>query len=201
MDIASTFAARRICYLADRPFWVRPMDWRGWSEVIAWLDDMVPGRSERECPPRLGSEASQELLRSDSGRALLAWIALRDEGIRYEEATVLWVQADEEERHRLLSVLMGRRRSLVRGSGGTDLGEVWCGKGMAQLGQMIGMEALSRLTLDQAEWLLSEGECDQHADPAVKARIDLQRQWQEANARWKAEQVAIEAGAKPETES
>lgn len=169
------------------------MSWSGWADVVAWLDDMRPGRADRTSPPRLADDASQELLRTDAGRALLAWIAVRDEGVTYADAAALWHQANDEERHRLLSVLMDRRRTLATDDDdrtGTDIGQIWCGKGMATLAQAIGIEAIGRLTLDQLEWLLSDGECDQHADPARQPAADMQERWEEAHRRWKEQQAA-----------
>lgn len=202
MDIASTFGARRICYLAGRPFWVRPIDWSGWADVAAWLDDMLPGRDGRAGPPRVADDASQALLRSPEGRSLLAWVAVRGDGVPYAEAASLWAGATEEERGRLLSVLMGRRRTLEAPGDreGSDIGELWCGPGLARLAREIGMEALARLTIDQAEWLLSEGECDRHADPA-RARVrDVQREWEEARRRWERQQAADPAATAAATE-
>lgn len=187
MDLPSTLGARRLCYMAGRPFWVRPCPLEGWAEIAAWLDDMLPGRADRELPPRFGDDASQELLRSDAGLALLAWIALRDSGVDYEGALKLWARADEPERSRLISVLFARRRSLQPSSDGQDIGETWCGEGIAELATTLGMDGLRGLSLDQVEFLLSGGKVDRHADPDTKAVMEVQRMWESQQAAKRAE--------------
>lgn len=184
MDLPSTLGARRLCYLAGRAFWVRPCTLAGWADILAWLDDMTPGRDERRSPPQLADPDSQELLRSAAGRVLLAWIALRDSGVGYDEAARLWSEADADEQARLLDVLMGRRRTLepAGAESATDLGGLWLGKEMSQFAWDVGIEAMGRLTLDQFEWLLSGGECDRHADPGREAAAECQRIWEQQQA-------------------
>ena len=195
MDLPSVVGARRLCYVAGRAYWVRPCPLEGWAEIAAWLDDMTPGRAEREYPPRFGDDASQELLRTEAGLALLAWIALRDSGVDYDQSLKLWSRADEDERVRLVSVLFARRRTIRPSEDGSDIGETWCGEGMAELATSLGMDGLRRLTLDQVEFLLSAGKVDRHADPDTRAVAEVQRMWEAQQAAKAAEAVASPAPA------
>jgi hypothetical protein len=199
MDIASTFNARHVCYLSGKPFWVRAMGLEGWAEVAAWLDDFLPGRSERDRPPAIADPASQAMLETDPGRALLAWIALRDDAdCTYEAAFEIFANAEPGEQEYLLAVLKGRRRTRDDAPGvGTDIGETWCGEGMAELARAIGVEALGRLSIDQLEWLIAGGAIDRHRDPDTLAYQEACRQWEESDRRRK-EQEAQEAADRPE---
>ena len=180
MYLPETLGARRICYLAGRPYWVRPIDMGGIADVLAWLEDMVPG--EREGPPAIGDPESRAALDSVPGEVLMAWIGLRDQGVGYEEAAGLWLRADEEERARFLRSLFHRRPTLQLSAGGEDSGRMWCGEGIAQAMADMGVDAFRSLTLDQLEFLNSGGKCDGHADPSHKALMEVQRIWEEQQA-------------------
>lgn len=198
MDLPSTLAARRICYVGGRPFWVRPISIGGIAEIVAWLDDVLPGA--REMPPRLGDPASQAQLDTPPGQALLAWIALRDEGVGYEEAAGLWRETDDDGRNRLLSVLFARRRTMGRGGAGDDIGELWCDKEMASAMVEVGASTFRSLTLDQVEFLMSGGECDRHADPGRKALDEAQRIWERQQAERKAAEAPAATSADEDAE-
>lgn len=186
MDLPSTLAAPRICYLAGRVYWVRPLSLEGLATILGWLDDVLPDRDKREMPPHLGAEESQAALMSPTGQILLVWLALRDQGITYNDAAM--IDATEVERLRLINVLFARRRSMqIRDTGVGDIAETWCGKGLASMVSQLGMDRVSSLTLDQFEWLCSDGECDMHADPEVRNLMELQKQWEIDHAKWKAE--------------
>ena len=199
MDFPSTFNARRLVYLCGKPFWVRAFAAQAWADLLAWLDDVIPGRADRELPPELGGPEAQGWLESDDGRAIVLWLALRDdEDMAYETAAEMSRDLRPGEYNRLIGILTARRRTARPGLEGAsrDLAETWCGEGLAELGTAIGLEAMGRLSLDQIEWLQSGGKCDEHADPDVKARLAAQRAWQEAEEARKAEaeRVAAETG-------
>lgn len=190
MHLPPVLAAPRLCFLAGRAFWVRPLSLAGWAVVLAWLDDVQPeGRDDRDGPPPLNSGESQAWLRAEDGRALLCWLGLRDDDVAYETAREMWKAAEPHEHSRFLSVLMARRRTAAPGreDEGSDLADTFCGEGIAELATTLGLDALGRLTLDQVEWLQSGGKCDEHADPDVKRRAEMQREWLAAREREQAE--------------
>jgi hypothetical protein len=176
MDLPSTLNAARICYLAGKVYFVRALSLDGLSTVLAWLDDVLPGRSDRTGPPELGSDLAQAALNSAHGQVLLTWLALRDHGVSYDQAAEL--DTTELERVRLLSVLFATRRtadpepSAIAG----DVSSTWCGESMAALARDMGLEAVGRLSRDQFEWLMSAGEADRQHSPEAKgfaAAMDL----------------------------
>ena len=171
MDLPSTLGVPRICWLSGRVFWVRPMTMGGIATLLQWLDDILPGRAERELPPALGDEASQAAMDGPTGQAILRWLALRDQGVSFAEALALEANTEEDrvkEQARLLEVLFHRRRTWKKSGLGGDISETWCGSGMATLAQEIGFAELRSLTLDQFEWLASGGECDADRSPEAK---------------------------------
>jgi hypothetical protein len=196
MDLPSTLNAPRIVYLAGQAHFVRAISMEGMAIILAWLDDILPSRNEREMPPRFADEASQAALNAPSGQVLLIWLALRHEGVTFDQAAR--IDASDLERARLNAVLFHRRRSLQASPTSADVGETWCGKGLASMVSQIGMERLAALSLDQFEWLCSDGECDMHADPDVKNRLAWQEQWNKDNAAWKTTQPPETTEATPD---
>ncbi len=195
MFLPDVFGAPRICYLAGRPFWVKALDAEGLAIMLAWLDDMVPGREERKGPPKFGSPEAQAKLDEPAGQILTAWLALRSCGVSYLEAATLWDQGEDYERSRLIGVLFGRRRTreLEEGDQG-DVSETWMTKGMARLAAEYGLENLGKLTLDQLDWLTSEGECDENPSFSTENLAKMQAEWREktlpAHIAWLEEQKA-----------
>lgn len=170
MHLPEVFNAPRLCELGGRPYWVRALSLADWATVIGWLDDVLPGRADREEPPALSDEASQRALESGPGRMLLTWLALRHEDVTYSLAREIWDGSSPAEQFIFLDILMHRRRTLSPSTGsGTDLGQTWCAKGMAELAREIGPEAFARLSLDQLEWLGSGGICDGEVAPSWRA--------------------------------
>lgn len=149
------------------------------ATLLSWLDDVLPGRSERVMPPEFSSPEAQEALRSWPGRFLLSWLAVRDMGISYDDVSLLAfpdqnnpedVERADLEHVRLLDVLFGSRRTATRAEGEKrDISTTWCSEGMASLAREIGVEAMGKLSLDQFEWLMSGGEVDIDARPAHAA--------------------------------
>lgn len=163
MFIPDVFAARRLCFVARRPWMVRPLSAAGWGHLLAALDDVVSGRSERKGPPRFDDPRCQDHLASPEGQVLKIWLALEDQGVTYEAATQLWKDSDETERAWLDSVLFAGRRTAAESlDTESDISETWCGKGLAYLAQQIGLEAIGRYSLSQISWLISDGAVDEN---------------------------------------
>ena len=190
MHLPEVFNAPRICYLGGRIYWCRALSIEGTATVLAWLDDVIPGRSERTSPPELGSEASQAALGSQGGKWLLTWLALREHGLSYEQAAELPIA--EIEYARLLTVLFAIRRTAQRDpmSEGRDIAETWCAAGVAELASQIGIEAVGRLSRDQFEWMMSGGTVDPHADPDAGAYQRAVAEWQKNHDAYQAKQAA-----------
>jgi hypothetical protein len=168
MDLPSTLNPGRICYLAGTVHFVRALSLDGMACILAWLDDIIPNRSDRTFPPELGSEAAQAALNSAHGQVLLTWLALRDSGLSYADCAAL--DTTELERVRLLQVLFGGRRTADPAPpGGTDVSQTWTGEAFASLAREIGIDAVGRLSRDQFEFLLSGGTADEQASPSANA--------------------------------
>lgn len=160
MDIVATFAPERYCEVAGRPFWVRPMAVKDFAVLIAWLDDILPGRVQRTLPPLLGSPEAQAAVESTHGWVLLVWLALRGQGVDYAGAADLAMEAKEAEKIRLKDVLFARRRYMDRsGPAGEDLAAAWWGPGMIALSERMASlaDSIGRLTLDQLDCYATEG--------------------------------------------
>ncbi len=179
MVLPETLNAPRQCWLAGQVYWIRALDLEGFAILIAWLDDVLPGREERKAPPKYGDDASQAALQDPAGEHLLVWLALRSQGVTWEQAGTLSDQMTAAEKARLGTVLLGRRRTWEPSDGGgTDLGELWTDKGWASLAiELGGLEQLGRLSLDQLEFLMSRGDVD--VDPAYspESLAKMQAEW------------------------
>ncbi len=192
MYLPETFAARRVCFLAGNVYWVRPLSVEGWATVIQWLDDFLPDEEQRETPPLLGDEASQAKLDTPAGRALLVWLALEESGVTFLQAAALSDEVKPEEYARLYMVIFGHRRTSRPSGAGGDISETWCGKGWAQMAVDLGMDAFGKLSLDQLEWLGSNGECDQHASPNARGYAQAMKMYEEAKAHQEANGMPVE---------
>lgn len=152
MDIVSTFNPPRLVQLAGKPYWVRALTLADFACILAWLDDVTPGRADRKMPPEFGSEESQRALESAHGRALLVWLALRDQGVSYAEAADIAIDVSEIEGIYLERVLFGRRRTMKPGPPGEDIGVGWWGPVVASFIEAgISVDAIAGWTLDQLE--------------------------------------------------
>ncbi len=185
MDLPSLLRAPRICWLAGRTYWVRPLTLDDWGTLLGWLDDVVPGREDRKTPPRFASDEAQAAIYSEPGRALLAWLALRDSGIPFDEAGALIEEATELEQSRLITVLFGRRRSLrLVPDEGDDLADTWWGPLASKILEVfpgLTFEAVGRMSLDQLDCLGSQGVPDEN--PVHEQLIIFDRMARENAAR------------------
>ena len=162
MFISTVFAARRLCFLAKKPYWVKPLTADGWATVLQWLDDFVPGQEGRKGLPRFDAPECQELLAKPEGRTLEIWLALEGQGVTYDAARDLWRDSDEIELERLHAVLFTHRKTAAPPlfDDGSDISETWCGKGLAVIAGSIGLKEIGGYSLDQITWLLRDGEAD-----------------------------------------
>ncbi len=159
MDLCSALASPRLCQLDGETYWVRPLRLADYALILAWLDDVLPGKTERTTPPLLGSDESQDALSSANGWELLVWLGLRADGATWNEAAALAREATDVERIRFHDALFTRRRTKQPRPGGEDLAEAWCGPMMTAMCERFGMtlEDIAALTLDQVECLNSDG--------------------------------------------
>jgi hypothetical protein len=185
---------------------VRALTAGGWAHLLQWLDDVVPGQDDRKGPPRFDAADSQQALASPEGQVLELWLALEDQGVSYEAATELWKESVAAERNHVHRVLFAHRRTAepvtepVAETEG-DISETWCSKGLAGLAQTIGLEELSRYTLDQLEWMMRSGEGD--LNPAYapeklrKIQDDMMTKWGDKLALFTAAQAKPTNGHAP----
>jgi hypothetical protein len=182
MDLPSTVNAPRICWLGGKVYWVRALSIESMAILLSWLDDILPGKADRKMPPLLSDEASQAALISPSGQCVAVWLALRDQGVTFEQVQEMTVS--EIEYVCLMNVLYAHRRT--RGEpepGGRDISETWCSKGMAQLAMEIGMDAVGKLSFDQFEWLMNEGDIDSQHSPQAQGYAQAMKLYEAAMAR------------------
>lgn len=189
MDIVATFNPPRMVQLAGETFWCRAISYEDFATVMAWIDDVVPGRSDRKTPPAFGSPESIEAIESMPGQCLLTWVALRHSGVTYERACELTVEADPVELARLSSVLFSRRRTRPERQpveAGEDAGEAWYGPMVHSFVTNCYMTIpdVAAMTIDQLDMLASKG-LEQEHPHAVKQEflMELDRQAKENRAR------------------
>ncbi len=165
MDLVSALAPPRPRQLDGEVYWVRPLTLGDYAILLAWLDDVLPGKPDRTTPPLLGSAESQAALASTKGWEMLVWLALRADGTTWPEAVALAREATDVERVCFLDALYARRRTWTPGPGGEDLGTVWAGPIFAGGPEHVGMcerlsmslEEIAKLTLDQIDCLNGMG--------------------------------------------
>jgi hypothetical protein len=157
MDIIATFAPPRLCRLAGEEYWVDRFGLDDFAFLLAWLDDILPGRDDRRLPPRLSSEEAAAALDSAMSRSIHVYLALRRQGRGWGEAQEVAVQITDVEWARLRDVQYARRKTASPpGEGhGRDLAELWWGPGAAALVMDRGLTfaEVGRFTLDQWEAL------------------------------------------------
>ncbi len=181
MDLCSALASPRLCQLDGETYWVRPLRLADYALILAWLDDVLPGKTERTTPPLLGSEESQKALSGPKGWHLLVWLGLRGEGVSWNEAYAIALEAADHERVVFCKAIYARRRTWKPGPGGEDLGAVWAGPIFAGTSESEGMcqrlgmtlEDVAALTLDQIDCLQALGCPDE--DPRRVSHEELAR--------------------------
>ncbi len=194
MDLPSLLRAPRICWLAGRTFWVRPLTLDDWGMLLAWFDDVLPGYADRKQPPCFGADEAQEALYSPTGYTIIAWIALRHEMPSFDEVASIIAEATDEERLRLLTVVFGRRRTLKPGADGDDIATTWWGpvicstEGLIEAYPALTFEAIGRLSLDQLDCLMSRGV--PHEDPVRDQLVIFDRIARENRAKAEAAKEA-----------
>lgn len=176
MDIVSTFNPPRLVQLAGRPYWVGALTLGDLACILAWIDDVTPGRPERKMPPEFGGEESRRALESAHGRALLVWMALRGQGVSYEVAADIACQMTEIESVRLEQVLFARRRTIRPGIPGEDIGAAWWGETVASFVEAgVTVDVIGRWTMDQLEMCCMGRERMRDEDPRNLTLEDVVR--------------------------
>ncbi len=181
MDLCSALASPRLCQLDGETYWVRPLRLGDYALILAWLDDVLPGKPERTTPPLLGDDKSQTALSGPKGWELLVWLGLRADGTTWNEAAALAREATDVERIRFIDAIYARRRTWKPGPGSEDLGAVWAGPIFAGTSESEGMcerlgmtlEDIAALTLDQIDCLQGCGCPDE--DPQRVTHEELAR--------------------------
>jgi len=179
MDIVSALAPPRVCRLAGQTLWVRPYTLEDFAVVLAWLDDVTPGKAARKIAPRLTDPSSQEAIETISGRTVTAWTALRHQGLTWGDVIALVSNATDEEWTSFLSVVFSGRRTSTDAGGDSDLADCWIGPSLVSLCTRFpghSIHDLGRLTLDQYAMLCGDG--IEHEDPKrlTDAQVEEMRQ-------------------------
>ncbi len=162
MDLVSTLAPPRLCQLDGEIYWVRPLTLGDYAVILAWLDDVLPGKPDRQTPPLMSSPEAQRALDAWKGTELLIWLALREQGTNWLQCQAIAqaVHVNPVERIPFYEAIYARRRtrSFDR-PGGEDLAEAWVGPLVAAMAERFGytLNEISKLTLDQVECLNSDG--------------------------------------------
>ncbi len=176
MDFPSTARAPRYCQIGPKIYFVEPMSLYKHATLLQWLDDVIPGRDERDMPPNIKSQEAEDALASPTGQTLLIWLALKDHGVDFNQAGEISDVITDIERYVLTRALMTARRATQDPNpNGKSLSQTWCGKGMARLIRDIGYHETMALTMDQFEWLIKDGEIEgdpEQSEKALRARMD-----------------------------
>lgn len=201
MDLPTLANAPRFVTFGDdadlHAFMVESISMKGMAIVLAWLDDVLPGRAERKMPPPFNSEESQRALVSGPGRKLLTYVALRDQGVTYAGACAIASVTTDVQFVRLCDVLYGHRRTMVPSDDGKDIAETWFGKGAAALVQSIGFAEMLDMSMDQFEWLMRDGDTEDE-NPAY-SREKLTEVVENFEAKWGDKLRALAAKAEPDS--
>lgn len=193
MDIITTFNPPRMVMFGKtehspgRIFWVRAITQEDYAILMAWIDDVLPGQSERTMPPSLSSPEASAALESPLGWTVLAWIGLRHSGVDYETAAKLILQASPIEKARLMTVMFRKRPTFRPSLGGEDIGVAWWGPNVAAMLKefKLPLQMIGAMTLDQMEMIWGDGI---EAENPTRMTIDqVQAMWE---AQQKVETVA-----------
>lgn len=188
MDLVSAFAAPRLVELAGESFWIRPYCYDDLALILAWLDDVVPGRGDRKMPPSFSSPESQAALDSTNGRMILTWAALRHHRVSYPRACTLALECGPEEWLRFSEVVFWRRRTtkISPHQDKQDLAERWIGPSLVILAEQYHMsiDDIRGMTLDQLDCFASDGAAQEDPSiPSAEFMAELDRQARENAAR------------------
>lgn len=196
MDICTTFNPERLVQLGGEPYWVRALTLADFAVILAWLDDVLPGRDARKMPPEFGSDDAQKALESAHGLSLLTWLALRGQGVGYPRAVEIALACGEVERYRLMQVLFARRRTMRPGPDGEDLGVSWWGPVVASLAEACYFppSEVGGMTLDQLELVCMSRDRLKEEDPRHLTLEDVIRMGEQKRAAMAAQEEAAHAG-------
>ena len=195
MDIVSALAPPRMCRLAGQTLWVKPYTLEDFAVILAWLDDVTPGKADRKIAPRFNDPACLAAISGPSGKTVAAWAALRHQGYSFNRVSDLVRQASDLEWLSFLSAVHSSRRTRKHDeiSDDRDLSEVWFGPNLVSLCERYpghDLASLGRLTLDQYALLCGEGLPNE--DPSVLT-------WDQVEAmRQEGLKIQAESEAEPE---
>jgi len=190
MQITSAFAAPTLVKLGEFQIWVQPFRLADFAMLASWLDDTIPGYDERDFPPSLSEEEPWEKLMHGEGAIYFAYAGLRHNNLSLSDVTQLIVNASDDERTRLVSVLLGRRRLRRVESDGQSITQLFWGPPTAALCEKYHMtpEQIGDLTLDQFDMLAMDGcESERPAGTGPIQVEEVMRMWADARAKWKAD--------------
>jgi hypothetical protein len=169
----------RLCQLGGKAYWVRALDLEAFATLIGWHDDTLPVEGERPPePPEFGSEAARKARASATGQVILVWLGLRHQGVSYEQAREIFLDAKSTEKEDdplpelavFFNVILRRGRTWAPSGRTSDLARVWCDEGWANLVEHLGsIENVGRLSLDQLDFLASNGKCDSRTEDEGRA--------------------------------
>jgi|GEM_PF-3222266 len=193
MHLPNVTNAPRVIALDGTSYRARALTLGQLGEVLAWLDDQLPDRPDREGPPRLSDEASRIALATTEGLAVILHLALLScqPELTRDQARSLAPLLTVEDEARLLSIAF-RVPSIERGGNpedpppsSKDLAEVSWGALFERLVEqgILGYEQVAQLTLDQLENRLSRGApADAKAEPGVPLSLaEVQALWEKAS--------------------
>lgn len=183
MDLVSALNPPRLIHLGGTEYWCRQLMLEDIAILLAWLDDVLPGKSERSMPPKLTSEESWDALDTSHGLCVLAWVGLRHSGVGFPEASEAIMSSSHDERVRLASVLFGRRRTMkLDGEPGKELSQSWWGPSLCGLMEhyRLSIDDIRRLSIDQLDCLANEGLPLE--EPGRLSVSDVQAMWEMARS-------------------
>lgn len=184
MDLVSAMNPPRLVRLDGEEYWCRALTLEDMATILAWLDDILPGQSDRMMPPRLSSDEAMAALDDVHGVCFLAWVALRHVGVGREEAARVASRASAEEWLRFISVLFSRRRTLGSNSGESrDIAETWWGPTICAIAERyhLSVSEIGGLSFDQIACLSSEGL--PFEEPGRLSVSDVQAMWEAAHSK------------------
>lgn len=187
MDILSTLNPPRLVRLSGVEYWCRQLTLEDIAILLAWLDDVLPGQSDRMTPPNMAGDEAQSALNDPHGLCVIAWAGLRHHGLSFLTASNVVMSATNEELARLIAVLFGRRRTMKPSNDGfgKSISEYWWGPLVCGLMEKyhMSLDDVRRLSLDQIDCLSGDGLAQEEPGKLSVSEV---------HAMWKAARMKVE---------
>ena len=168
-------------HLGGERFFLRAYTLDDLAMLVAWLDDVLPGRDARNVPPDFGADESIEALDSQEGRSIQVYAALRHHGVTPHHAADLAAFVSDVEWLRFQQVVFSRRRTIISTGGGEDLSVAWWGPIVESLTERgLSVESIAGLSLDQLDAVAIDGCQDER--PGTITQADVQAMYDAAHA-------------------